>query len=139
MKCQHPECDPPGELDTEGYCDRCGLKSVGQGSSPAVSQPSVVTAAPRIPGTSPRTPTPRSGTTRAARTATGARAGRRVEVPPPDIKAEHDVLLDHPSIPEGKRFCGNPGCNEPVGRSRDGQAGRAEGFCRKCRHPFSFS
>jgi serine/threonine-protein kinase PknG len=142
MKCPRPQCDPPGELDAEGFCDQCGLKSVdGQGAAGAPSIASVATAAPRTPGTSPRTPTPRSGTTRAARTATGTgtRVGPRVAVPPPDIKAETDAILEHPSIPEGKRFCGNPGCNEPVGRSRDGQPGRAEGFCRKCRHPFSFS
>ena len=143
MKCPRPECDPPGDLDPQGYCDRCGLKTVDDPGAADLSPLSAKTAAPRQPGTSPRTGTPRSGTTRAARTSaasgTGARAGRRVEVPPPDIKNEQDVLLDNPSIPESKRFCGKPGCNEPVGRGRDGQPGRTEGFCRKCRHPFSFA
>jgi len=27
----------------------------------------------------------------------------------------------------------------PVGRARDGQPGRTEGFCPKCRNPFSFN
>ncbi len=143
MKCPRPECDPPGDLDPQGYCDRCGLKTVDDPGVADLSPLSAKTAAPRQPGTSPRTGTPRSGTTRAARTsaasATGTRAGRRVELPPPDIKEATAVLLENPSIPESKRFCGAPGCNEPVGRGRDGQPGRTEGFCRKCRHPFSFA
>ncbi len=143
MKCPRPECDPPGDLDPQGYCDRCGLKTVDDPGVADLSPLSAKTAAPRQPGTSPRTGTPRSGTTRAARTsaasATGTRAGRRVVLPPPDIKEATAVLLENPSIPESKRFCGAPGCNEPVGRGRDGQPGRTEGFCRKCRHPFSFA
>ena len=62
-----------------------------------------------------------------------------MELPPPDIKDIADVLLENPSIPENKRYCGNPECNQPVGRGRDGEPGRTEGFCRKCRHPFSFT
>ena len=40
-------------------------------------------------------------------------------------------------VPEDRRNC--PICESPVGRSRDGQPGRTEGFCPKCRNPFSFS
>jgi serine/threonine-protein kinase PknG len=40
-------------------------------------------------------------------------------------------------VPEGRRFCGR--CDEPVGRGRDGAAGRTAGFCRKCGAPFSFA
>jgi serine/threonine-protein kinase PknG len=47
------------------------------------------------------------------------------------------VVMAHPEVAESKRFCAN--CGEPVGRSRDGQPGRLEGFCGKCRHRFSFS
>jgi serine/threonine-protein kinase PknG len=142
MKCAH--CD--GDLDQDGYCTLCGLKAVAAPAAPAMPEPSfpsAATAAPRQPGTSPRTGTRRSGTTRATRTSgvtgTGGRAGRRVELPPPEIKEPTEVLLEHPSIPENKRFCGNPECNSPVGRSRNGQPGRPEGFCPKCQHPFSFS
>ncbi|GAA1996090.1 serine/threonine-protein kinase [Catenulispora subtropica] len=41
-----------------------------------------------------------------------------------------------PQVPENKRYCSN--CGEPVGRGRDGNPGRTEGFCRKCRTAFSF-
>ena len=135
MKCERPWCDPPGEVEA-GYCNRCGSPPADE--APAAA--SAVTVAPRNVGTSsPRTGTPRSATTRATGTGSEGRAGRRVELPPPDIKDATDVLLSNPSIAENKRFCGNPECNQPVGRGHDGEAGRTEGFCRKCRHPFSFS
>jgi serine/threonine-protein kinase PknG len=42
-----------------------------------------------------------------------------------------------PQVPEDRRYC--PNCGKPVGRSRDGRPGRAEGFCANCRAPFSFT
>ena len=48
-------------------------------------------------------------------------------------------MLADPHVPEGKRFCGAPGCGEPVGRAKDGRPGRTEGFCATCGHPYSFS
>ncbi len=45
--------------------------------------------------------------------------------------------MKNPSVPEEKRNC--PSCGSPVGRSRDGRPGRTEGFCAKCRNPFSFA
>ena len=42
-----------------------------------------------------------------------------------------------PMVPEDRRTC--PSCGSPVGRSRDGQPGRTEGFCPNCRNPFSFT
>lgn len=55
--------------------------------------------------------------------------------PAPEIDAAKALLTD-PSVPESKRYC--PKCGEPVGRGRDGKPGRTNGFCAKCRHPFSF-
>jgi serine/threonine-protein kinase PknG len=46
------------------------------------------------------------------------------------------VLAD-PRVPEGKRYCS--GCEQPVGRDRDGRPGLTEGFCRNCGTRFSFS
>jgi serine/threonine-protein kinase PknG len=139
MKCARPWCDPPGEIE-DGYCNRCGSPPAEVAAPVRDAVPaSAATVAPRNVGeSSPRTGTPRSGTTRAAATGTQVRAASRVELPPPDIKDIADVLLEDPSIPENKRYCGNPECNQPVGRGRDGQPGRTEGFCRRCRHPFSF-
>ena len=58
-------------------------------------------------------------------------------VPPaPEIDAAQAIMKD-PQVPEEKRFC--PNCGSPVGRSRDGKPGRAEGFCPKCGNAFSFT
>ena len=48
------------------------------------------------------------------------------------------AILAHPQVPEGSRFCGNHECNKPVGRGRDGQPGRTEGFCTECGTRYSF-
>ena len=47
------------------------------------------------------------------------------------------AVLANPQVPENRRFCA--GCEQPVGRGRDGRAGLAEGFCRNCGTRFSFS
>ena len=47
-----------------------------------------------------------------------------------------EAVLDKPEVREKDRFCS--GCNEPVGRSRPGTAGRLEGYCRKCGRRYSF-
>jgi serine/threonine-protein kinase PknG len=59
-----------------------------------------------------------------------------VEIPPMPAVDPKDAVLDDPQVPERKRFCAQ--CAEPVGRSHGDVAGRTEGFCRKCAHPFSF-
>ena len=58
-------------------------------------------------------------------------------VPPaPEIDASQ-AIMKNPQIPEEKRIC--PNCGSPVGRSRSGQPGRAEGFCPKCGNAYSFT
>jgi serine/threonine-protein kinase PknG len=47
------------------------------------------------------------------------------------------AVLADPRVPENKRFCS--GCDQPVGRDRDGRPGMTEGFCRNCGARFSFS
>jgi len=87
-------------------------------------------------------------------TASGSKATRRVhggsarlrsarigagltQVPPaPEIDASK-ALMKVAEVPEPTRSC--PSCGAAVGRSRDGQPGRTEGFCPKCRNPFSFT
>ncbi|WP_217169900.1 serine/threonine-protein kinase [Streptomyces sp. AC512_CC834] len=56
-------------------------------------------------------------------------------VPRPDPRA---MVMDHPEVPERKRFCSRSDCGAPVGRARGEQPGRTEGFCTKCGHPYSF-
>ncbi|WP_157865082.1 serine/threonine protein kinase, partial [Streptomyces prasinopilosus] len=61
-----------------------------------------------------------------------------VQVPPiprPDPRA---MVLDHPEVPERKRFCSRSDCGARVGRARAGRPGRTEGFCTECGHPYSF-
>lgn len=57
------------------------------------------------------------------------------EVPRPDPRT---AVLEHPEVPERKRFCSRADCGAPVGRARGEQPGRTEGFCTKCGHPYSF-
>ncbi|MEU6092918.1 tetratricopeptide repeat protein [Streptomyces sp. NPDC047085] len=57
------------------------------------------------------------------------------QVPRPDPRA---MVLENPEVPERKRFCSRSDCGAPVGRSRGDRAGRTEGFCTKCGHPYSF-
>ncbi|WP_020575894.1 tetratricopeptide repeat protein [Actinopolymorpha alba] len=52
------------------------------------------------------------------------------------VRDPADAVLDKPEVREKDRFCS--GCNEPVGRSRAGVAGRLEGYCRKCGRRYSF-
>ncbi|MGX1719976.1 tetratricopeptide repeat protein [Streptomyces celluloflavus] len=57
------------------------------------------------------------------------------QVPRPDPRT---AVLENPEVPERKRFCSRGECGAPVGRARGGRAGRTEGFCTKCGHPYSF-
>ncbi|SFY42413.1 serine/threonine-protein kinase PknG [Streptomyces atratus] len=57
------------------------------------------------------------------------------DVPRPDPRS---AVMENPEVPERKRFCSRSDCGAPVGRSRGERAGRTEGFCTKCGHPYSF-
>ena len=48
------------------------------------------------------------------------------------------AILTDPQVPERNRFCGNAECNQPVGRGRDEEPGRPEGFCTRCGTRYSF-
>ncbi|WP_052850994.1 serine/threonine-protein kinase [Streptomyces avicenniae] len=61
-----------------------------------------------------------------------------ISMPPEPRPDPLTAVLDNPEVPERKRFCGNGECGAPVGRSRGARAGRTEGFCTKCGHPYSF-
>ena len=115
----------------DGYCDTCG-------TAPAVEQPKGVATS-----TAPMASTRRSrGTARTGSSTTASARGRLgagvVVVPPVPRDNPAAAILTDPQVPESQRFCGNSGCNKPVGRSRDAGSGRAEGFCASCGAPFSF-
>ncbi len=161
-------CTQPGCTGTivDGYCDVCGSPpSAPTGSGAAVPQPAMSTgpreeapAAQPAGAASTRTRgSSRLGSTALGSsrlTAAGSKITKRVHsdssrlrsarlgagltrVPPaPEIDASR-AIMKNPQIPEEKRFC--PNCGSPVGRSRDGRPGRADGFCPKCGNAYSFT
>ncbi|WP_456237939.1 tetratricopeptide repeat protein [Nocardia terrae] len=60
-----------------------------------------------------------------------------VKVPSVPRRDPAEAVLVDPEVPENHRDCGK--CGRPVGRSRDGKPGRAEGFCPHCGTRFSFT
>ncbi|MEU0256126.1 serine/threonine protein kinase, partial [Streptomyces sp. NPDC006184] len=152
-----------GEL----YCDTCGLAPVVSATGSVGSPPTGVTRGSAQSGSSRSARTSsqssrsrRSVSGRLSRSLSGASAGRSVsvrssgassgpstrgrlgaglvavpQVPRPDPRA---MVLDHPQVPERKRFCSRSDCGAPVGRARGERPGRTEGFCTKCGHPYSF-
>ena len=152
-------CAQPGCAGTvvDGYCDVCGSPGP-QGAAP-MSGASVATM-PAGLGQSPSTVSRASnqlastalGSARAG--AAGSKVTRRVgtsstrlrgarlgagltSVPPVPAVDAAKAVLENPMVPEDRRTC--PSCGSAVGRSRDGQPGRTEGFCPTCRNPFSFT
>jgi serine/threonine-protein kinase PknG len=148
-------CTQPGCTGTivDGYCDVCGTPA------PASAQPSGDDQAPlsaQAPASAITTGSSRLQSTAlgSQRAGDGSKITKRVHsgsqrlrsarlgagltrVPPaPEVDAAQ-AIMKNPEVPEEKRSC--PNCGHPVGRSRDGQPGRAEGFCPNCGHPFSFT
>ena len=112
----------------------------GVGSSPST----VSRASNRLASTALGSARARSGSTVTGRISTsskrlrGARLGAGLTtIPPIPAVDAAAAILANPTVREDKRTC--PSCGSPVGRSRDGQPGRTEGFCAKCRNPFSFT
>ncbi|WP_405062006.1 serine/threonine-protein kinase PknG [Kribbella sp. NBC_01505] len=161
IACQEPGCT--GTI-VDGYCDVCGTPAPAGAVSPSavagapdvvapdqpdpdpISSPSTVSrASNRLASTplgSARAAAAGSKLTRRLGTSStrlrGARLGAGLTHVPtiPPIDASKAILAN-PMVPEDRRNC--PSCGNAVGRSRDGQPGRTEGFCPKCRNPFSFS
>jgi serine/threonine-protein kinase PknG len=152
IACTQPGCT--GSI-VDGYCDVCGSPAPTGATTPSVaagspddpiSTPSTVSrASNRLASTplgSARAGAAGSKLTRKLGTSStrlrGARLGAGLTHVPsiPAIDASKAILAN-PMVPEDRRNC--PNCGNPVGRSRDGQPGRTEGFCPKCRSRFSFS
>jgi serine/threonine-protein kinase PknG len=71
-----------------------------------------------------------------SRSSRGGLGAGLVEVPPVPYRDPATAVMAAPEVPEARRYCGN--CGQPVGRSREGRPGLAEGFCRNCGTKFSF-
>ncbi|GAA4208938.1 serine/threonine-protein kinase [Actinocatenispora rupis] len=137
--CQRGGC--PGRYDADGYCDQCGHKAP---AVPAAGPVSVATG-PMTAGFSGRTGAGLGGTasgltgtrsTRSRASARGRLGAGLVDVPPVPLRNPTTAVMSDPQVPEPRRYCGK--CDEPVGRGRDGQPGRPEGFCPHCGTQFSF-
>ncbi|MBB4909261.1 serine/threonine-protein kinase [Actinophytocola algeriensis] len=146
--CPRPGC--AGTLDEDGFCDSCGLEA-----PEGTPVPAPAAAAPDTEADSARTVSTRTGSVATGWTAStgavttssrrgSARSSSRgllgaglVEIPRVPYRDPKSAILAHPKVPENKRFCSN--CGAKVGRGRDGQPGRTEGFCTSCRRRFSFS
>ncbi|MER5430548.1 tetratricopeptide repeat protein [Streptomyces sp. NPDC002588] len=153
-----------GEL----YCDTCGLAPVvsavgpasggglvgspGSGSTPASSRSSRTSSqsaksrrsvSGRLSRSVSGKSTGRSVSVRSSGSSAGSSGRARLgvglvsvpQVPRPDPRA---MVLENPEVPERKRYCSRSDCGAPVGRARGEHAGRTEGFCTKCGHPYSF-
>ena len=144
--CQMPGCS--GRI-IDGYCDVCGAPAGTTGAPASAASPSGQTSVTRASNMIGATAlgSARAGATTArslkrirdaAQRLRAARLGAGLASVPaaPDINPEHAVMVN-PVIPEDKRNC--PFCGSPVGRSHGSEQGRLEGFCPKCRRPYSFT
>jgi serine/threonine-protein kinase PknG len=121
--CQRPGCT--GTYAPDGYCDECGHKA-----APGATQASTSTQ----PSTGGQHGTSRSRSSRSG--GRGRLGASLVAVPPVPLRDPTTAVMADPQVPESHRVCGH--CGRPVGRSRDGRPGRAEGFCPEDGTPFSF-
>ena len=137
-------CNQPGCAGTiqDGYCDTCGLApaaaasgSAGSGAS-GPSGPSGSASSAQSSGSSPSTRSRARGRG-SSRSARGRLGAGLVDIPPVPYRDPASAVLANPSVAENKRFCS--GCDQPVGRSRDGHPGLTDGFCRNCGTRFSFT
>lgn len=153
--CTQPGC---GGTIQDGYCDICGTPAgapviaapaagatgtAGGAAAGSASTASKITSSNRLEsipigsaraGGSRVTRTVGTGSTRLRGVRLGA--GLTMVPPVPAIDPQAAIMKD-PMVPEDRRFC--PSCGSAVGRSRDGQPGRTQGFCAQCRNPFSFT
>jgi serine/threonine-protein kinase PknG len=149
MRCGRPGCD--GSLE-DGYCDTCGFLApaasrrpeaeaasfrTGAGFDPAGS-PYLAGESARVSSTSASTGSARATGQVSSRSSTRGHLGAGlIEVPPIPDQDPASVVMADPEVAESRRRCAS--CDNPVGRSRDGRPGRAEGYCPHCGAQFSFT
>ncbi len=159
--CTQPGCT--GSID-DGYCDVCGMPPSTAVAAPAAAATPLDGAGP-VTGQSVAAGAASSrtrGSSRLSSTALGSsRAGsggssvtNRVRsgsvrmraarlgagltrVPPAPVVDAAQAVLANAVVPEDKRTCS--ACGAPVGRGRNSQPGRPEGFCARCGAAFSFT
>lgn len=141
--CPKAECG--AMIGEDGYCTRCGTAARPQ-AVPRVPRPVTVPRTATFPASSSSSASRRgsSGPSSSGRGSTSSSArfdSRRAPlVSLPAVPADDHMVPVHDDlhVPEDKRFCLNPDCKQPVGRTRNGQSGRPEGFCTQCGTEFCF-
>ncbi|MFI7131606.1 tetratricopeptide repeat protein [Nonomuraea sp. NPDC050153] len=118
MSCARAGC--AGTIE-DGYCNVCGLAEASPAGSGRTTSSRTASSRTRGSGPSRR----------------GMLGAGLVEVPAVPYRDPAGAILADAQVAEHKRFCGS--CGEPVGRARNGLPGRTEGFCSKCRSPYSFT
>ncbi|WP_219470346.1 protein kinase domain-containing protein, partial [Nonomuraea rhizosphaerae] len=133
-RCAQPGCT--GTIE-DGYCDLCGHAA---NAAPATPAPTAAPAA-NGQGESPDTrPVSRPMSTPLSSGRSRAGVLREVaDLPSAPYRDPATAIMTNPEVPEEKRFCANPACQKPVGRSRQGRPGLTDGFCPHCRSQFSFA
>ncbi|MFI0350454.1 tetratricopeptide repeat protein [Actinomadura sp. 9N407] len=146
----------PGHIH-DGYCDVCGLAPDREPPTTPVpkARPKTVPPKPAFPhgsggrtvpsaaslrgmpsAVTPSAVMPSVGMPSAGRLGAGRLGAGLIEVPPVPYRDPESAVMADPQIAEHKRFCGS--CDQPVGRGRAEQPGRASGFCGRCGTHFSF-
>jgi serine/threonine-protein kinase PknG len=145
-KCPQPACT--GTI-ADGYCDTCGMAADSPVPVSAESQPlsggdSVATSASKVQSAAYGSERATHATLATRRTRQGSQRMRAerlgaglTRVPPAPPVDPTKAIIDDPQVPEDKRTCSK--CGTAIGRGRDGQPGRAEGFCPQCGQQFSFT
>jgi len=155
--CTEPGCG--GTFLGDGYCNTCGTAATAPSAasipSAASSQtgppPTAISiAAPSAPRLSNQVTSAvassaarrTAATRRSASESLGLGLGLVAVAPTPEgdpsqaLMSADKIQSVIDEVPEEERFCRN--CDNPVGRGRDGQPGRSQGFCGTCRTPFNF-
>ncbi len=152
--CTQPGC---GGTISDGYCDVCGMAAAAGGggvsagsttaggeAGPLATEVSVATSASKVQSTAFGSARATHGTAATGRTRTSSQRMRAARlgagltrVPPAPPVDAAQAINPHPVVPESKRTCSK--CGTAIGRGRDGQPGREEGFCPQCGQEFSFT
>ena len=143
MNCSQPGCTG---LIVDGYCDLCGMAPPRPDAAAAPPRPTRPPPRPDPTPSPPRRAPPRAGS-RSPRSAPPGAQPRPVRAPASAGGSAPAWSRFHPcpiatrptpcsaTPPSSPRAGASAGCDEPVGRGRDGAPGRTAGFCRKCGRP----
>jgi serine/threonine-protein kinase PknG len=117
-----------------------GPAALGQtAQSQQVAPIGVVVSPPPAPYRAPAAPLPQpiTGPVTRSTTTSARQRGGLSDMPPVPPRDPAEAVMDHPQVPEHKRFCSS--CGKPVGRPQAGRGGRVEGYCAHCRTRYWFT